>query len=112
MIIPALLLAFTAPAPLLAKTKARPTITLNCNNCDLQDVLKKCAKKMGQNIYIGPGVSGKVTANLVNVPAERALGLALSMQPVEYRYKIVGNTIIVGTPEKLRQVPDDVFRIK
>ena len=95
--------------PALAKT-TRPLVTLHCANSDLGGVLHKIAGQMGCNLYIGPGVTGTVTADLRGVPAEGALGLVLRMQSVDYRYKLVGNTLVVATPEKLAQIPDNLFR--
>ena len=99
-------LLFLSPA---AATPRTPTVTLHCARKDLGEVLRKISASLGRNLYIGPGVTGTVTADFDKVPAERALGLVLRMQPTEYRYKILHNTVVVATPEKLGQIPDDLF---
>ena len=105
-------LFWAVPAQAKTTSPRLPHVTLRCVDCDLGGVLLKISRQMGYNLYLGPGVSGAVTADLHNVPAEGALGLVLRMQSTDYRYKLIGNTLVVATPEKLAQIPDDLFRRK
>lgn len=107
-----LLIALTLLSPGLAQARnlpAAPTVNLHCTNQDLTIVLRKLASQMNRNIYIAPGVSGTVTADFQKVNAEWALGIVLHMQTTKYRYKVVGNTIIVATPDKMGTIPDDIL---
>lgn len=94
---------------LLATPASAGNVSLNFTNADIVPVLRILAKEAGMNIFIGPEVQGEVTVSLVNKPALGALGLILAMQERDYRYKVLGNTIVVASPEKLDEIPDDLF---
>ena len=91
-----------------AKPKQR-LVTLDFVNADLVYVLKVLAKEMNRNIFVGPTVEGSVTVTLKNVPVEGAMALILKMQENEYDYKVVKTTVIVASPDKLAQIPDDIL---
>lgn len=84
-------------------------VTLDFVNADLVYVLKVLAKEMNRNIFVGPTVEGSVTVTLKNVPVEGAMALILKMQENEYDYKVVKTTVIVASPDKLAQIPDDIL---
>ena len=86
-------------------------VTLDFVNADLVYVLKVLAKEMNRNIFVGPTVEGSVTVTLKNVPVEGAMALILKMQENEYDYKVVDTTVIVASPDKLAQIPDDILEM-
>ena len=88
--------------------QARP-VSLEYTNADLVPVLKKLARAAGMNVYLSPEVQGKVTISMKNVEPEAALKLILSLQENEYRYKILKNTYVIASPEKLKEIPDDLL---
>lgn len=86
---------------------ARPRyINLDYHNADLVYVLKQLGPRLGLNIYVGPEVSGAVTMTAHHVPADGVLALVLKMQEGRYTYRKVGNTVVVGSPERLEKLED------
>jgi beta-lactamase regulating signal transducer with metallopeptidase domain len=65
--------AFT-DKPAAEKFTGEP-ITLNLKDADLKDVLRTFGDLTGLNIAVDPGVSGKVTVALTDVPWDQALDL-------------------------------------
>ncbi|MDO5296098.1 MAG: secretin N-terminal domain-containing protein [bacterium] len=94
--------------------KAAPVKTVNLElvNADLVYVVKYLAKEMGRNVYVAPDVAGAVTVTLNKVRPEGALALILKMQEVPYDYKLIDNTIVVATSEKLSTVSDNILNPK
>lgn len=84
-------------------------VSLNYTNADLVPVLKKLARDAGFNIFLSPEVQGSVTVSMKGQSATAALDLILSLQEDEYDYKILKNTIVVASPERLKEIPDDLF---
>src|ERR1017187_7143891 len=74
-----------APALATPKPERPPTVTLHCARMDLGEALHRIGLSLGRNVYIGPGVTGSVTADFDRYPAEKALGIVLRMQDTEYR---------------------------
>lgn len=94
--------------------KAAPVKTVNLElvNADLVYVVKYLAKEMGRNVYVAPDVAGSVTVTLNKVRPEGALALILKMQEVPYDYKLIDNTLVVATSEKLSTVADNILSPK
>ena len=94
--------------------KAAPVKTVNLElvNADLVYVVKYLAKEMGRNVYVAPDVAGAVTVTLNKVRPEGALALILKMQEVPYDYKLIDNTLVVATSEKLSTVADNILSPK
>ncbi len=86
-----------------------PRVTVNYDRADLTYVCKQLGTRMGCNVYVSHEVSGQVTLNVHNVSAEGALAMVLKLQPSKYAYKLVGNTLVVASPEKLASIPDNLF---
>jgi type II secretory pathway component HofQ len=103
-----------APRPALT-AQQRPAahsklISIDFVNADLKYVLKTLGRKMGRNLYLGPGVEGSVTVTLKDVPVDGAVALILKMQSKQLAYKLLGyDTLIVATPEKIAQVEDGIL---
>lgn len=104
-----LLLVLTAILPALAETDRGPRVTLNYNRADLPSVVKQLGKRMGCNVYVGPEVAGQVTLSVKDTPAEGVLKLVLELQPKRFDYKLVGNTLVVASPERLGSIPADLL---
>ncbi len=85
------------------------TVNLDYTNADLVPVLKRLAKDAGKNIYLSPEVQGRVTVKAQKSSPMEAMDLILSLQERPYRYKVLKNTIVVASPEKLGTIPDDLF---
>ncbi len=103
-----------APAKKAVAKKAAPVKTVNLElvNADLVYVIKYLAKEMNRNVYVAPDVAGAVTVTLNKVRPEGALALILKMQEVPYDYKLIDNTIVVATSEKLSTVSDNILNPK
>lgn len=84
-------------------------VSLNYTNADLVPVLRKLARDAGMNIFLSPEVQGRVTVSVRDVSPNAALELILSLQEKEYRYKILKNTYVVASPERLQAIPDDLL---
>ena len=86
------------PEPQLAATKPGETatlggagskftgtpITLDFKDGDLQDIFRLFADISGLNVVVNPGVSGKVTLKLTEVPWDQALDLILKTNGLGY----------------------------
>ena len=103
----AIILFFCALLPALAERG--PRVTVNYDRADLTYVCKQLGTRMGCYVYVSHEVSGQVTLNVHNVSAEGALAMVLKLQPSKYAYKLVGNTLVVASPEKLASIPDNLF---
>lgn len=103
-------LLFVCLLPALAERG--PRVTANYDRADLTYVCKQLAGKMGCNIYVSQEVKGQVTLRVRDVNAEGALAMVLKLQPTRYAYKLVGNTLVVATPEKLAEIPLDLLSQK
>ena len=67
-----------AAAP--AARPAVPVISLSVKDADLVEVIRSLARIAGVNVIFDPGVSGKVTAELVDVRWDHALAVILKTQ--------------------------------
>jgi type IV pilus assembly protein PilQ len=87
----------------LAEAQSLPTaekkftgapITLDFKDGDLQDIFRLFADISGLNVVINPGVSGKISLKLVEVPWDQALDLILKAN--QFGYTIEGNVIRIA----------------
>lgn len=74
-------------------------MTFNFHNADLRDVIKIIAKIAGKNIVLAPGISGRVTSQLSEVPWDQALDLFLKINGLDYIEE--GNILRIGRVEEL-----------
>lgn len=99
---------WAAPPQPAAAVQSRQNIEFE--NADLVHVVKSLAKRMGRNVYIGPGVEGTVTIHLTNVTPEEALAKILKQQSHAIAYKLIGyNTLVVAAPEKVDQIGGEIL---
>jgi type II secretory pathway component GspD/PulD (secretin) len=85
-------------------------VTLDCSNAELAEVLKGLALQSGANIVIGPGVVGKVTADLHDVTIEQALkyvsyltGMKYEINDGIYMFGVMQSAL----PDMSKRVPTD-----
>ncbi len=71
----------------------------NFHNADLKDVIKIIAKISGLNIVMDPGISGRVTAQLTQVPWDQALELFLKINNLSMIQE--GNILRIGNVSNL-----------
>lgn len=85
---------------------AAPTrVNLDYDRADLVKVLRQLSQHFGLNLYVGPEVRGTVTVTARDLPVDGAIALVLKMQSEVYEWKRVGNTLVVGSPEKMKRFP-------
>ncbi len=99
--------ALRAQRPKPRPAPPRKTVSMDFVDEDLVYVIKALAQEMGRNVFVATDVEGTVTVTLNKVEPEGALALVLKMN--DYAYKIVDNTIVVATEEKLATIADDIL---
>ena len=78
-------------------------ISLSVRDADLVEVLRSFARIAGWNLVVDPSVRGTVTAELENVPWDRALAVILKTQGLGM--ELDGRVIIVAPPARLYPSP-------
>jgi hypothetical protein len=76
-----------------------PIISLSVRDADLVEVVRSLARIAGVNLIVDPGVSGKVTAELVNVRWDVALATILKTQGLAM--ELDGRLLTVAAPQRL-----------
>lgn len=74
-------------------------MSFNFHDADLKDVIKIIAKIAGKNIVLDPGISGRVTSQLNDVPWDQALELFLKINGLDQVEE--GNIVRIGEVNKL-----------
>lgn len=77
-------------------------VTMEFKNADIRDVLRTLSQMAGVNLITHQTVQGEVTLSLKQVPFKEAIRLITLMNDLDYRW--VGNTILVGKADKLKEV--------
>jgi hypothetical protein len=68
------------------------------SDTELTSIVKTLAGR--RILYLGPGVAGRVSAQVIDTPAEGALMMVLRMQDSDYLYKLIGtDKLVVGVSE-------------
>jgi type IV pilus assembly protein PilQ len=80
-------------------------ISLDFKEGDLQDIFRLFADISGLNVVVNPGVSGKVTLKLTEVPWDQALELILKTQGLGYTLE--GNVIRIAKLADLQKEEAD-----
>ena len=73
-------------------------ISLDFKDGDLQDIFRLFADISGLNVVVNPGVSGKVTLKLNEVPWDQALDLILKANGLGYTLE--GNVIRIARADR------------
>jgi len=71
------------PKKLLGKIGSTP-VTLNLDNADLQQTLKLIYDLTGANIVLSPGIKGKVTINVKDLPLRKVLDVIVESNNLKY----------------------------
>jgi hypothetical protein len=90
------------PAAAPTSTRPVPIISLSVKEADLVEVVRSLARIAGINVIFDPGVSGKVTAELVGVRWDAALAVILKTQGLAM--ELDGRILTVATPARLAGV--------
>jgi type II secretory pathway component HofQ len=78
-------------------------ISLSVKDADLVEVVRSLARIAGLNLVLDPGVRGTVTAELTNVPWDRALAVILRINGLGM--ELDGRIITVAPPARLYATP-------
>ena len=85
-------------------------ITLDADDISLTSVLQILAEKSGMNIVTSPEVQAqRISIHLRNVPIDDALNLVV--RAAGLGYERLGNSILVGDPEKLKEATGVVSNV-
>ncbi len=80
-------------------------ISLRLKDADIRDVLREIAIKAGLNLIIDPGITGKVTCELIKIPWDQALDLILKSNKLG---KVLeGNVLRVGKTDVLAREEEE-----
>ena len=81
--------------------KLKQNITFKFQNMDYEEAMNLMAKIGGINILVGEDVAGSVTAELINVPWDKAFNALLDMKNYAADIDVNSNIIRVATPATL-----------
>jgi type IV pilus assembly protein PilQ len=84
-------------------------ISLDFKDGDLQDIFRLFADISGMNVVVNPGVSGKVTLKLNEVPWDQALDLILKANGLGYTLE--GNVIRIAKLADLQKEEQDRLKL-
>jgi type IV pilus assembly protein PilQ len=92
-----------------AKRYQGAPMDLTLQDADVKDVLRSFAQLSGLNMVIQPGVSGRVTVELVQVPWDQALEQILKIN--DLGYELDGNIMRIAPIRKLREEAEEQQRL-
>lgn len=79
---------------------AKQLVNMEFKQAPLVEVFQILGELGGYNVLVDPTVEGEVTFALKSVPVEEALDLVT--RTTGYRYQLVGNTLVVGSEQRLK----------
>lgn len=79
---------------------AAEMVNMEFKQAPLVDVFQILGQLGGYNVLVDPSVTGQVTFALKNLTVEEALDLVT--RTTGYRYKLMGNTLVIGTAQRLK----------
>jgi type IV pilus assembly protein PilQ len=85
-------------------------MTITLKDADVKDVLRSFAQISGLNVVVNPGVSGRVTVELTNVPWDQALEQVLKINNLGY--ELEGNIMRIAPLAKLREEAEEEQRLR
>ena len=85
-------------------------MTITLKDADVKDVLRSFAQISGLNVVVNPGVSGRVTVELTNVPWDQALEQVLKINSLGY--ELEGNIMRIAPLSKLREEAEEQQRLR
>lgn len=99
--------------PTTLQQRMLKTISINCINTPIEDVIRMLAEQAGVDIIKSPAVTGNVTATLTNVPLAEALNNILAVQG--YGCVVDKNVIRIAPADEVTQkneiLDNRVYRI-
>ena len=99
-----------AQQPMGQEERPEVMITLDADDISLTSVLQILAEKSGLNIVTSPEVQAQlISIHLRNVPIDDALNLVV--RAAGLGYERLGNSILVGDPEKLKEMTGVVSEV-
>jgi type IV pilus assembly protein PilQ len=108
--VPVIEAAGPMPSPGMPKAFTGQKISLDLQEVDIRNVLRLLADVTGKNLVVEPGVSGKVTLKVDNVPWDQVLELILKINELdqvmlkinELDQVMEGNVIRIATAAKIK----------
>jgi type IV pilus assembly protein PilQ len=85
-------------------------ISMDFKDGDLQDIFRLFADISGENVVVNPGISGKVTLKLNQVPWDQALDIILKTNGLGYTRD--GNVIRIARIADLQKEKEDLRKLK
>ena len=85
-------------------------VTFNFHNADLKDVIKIIAKLSDLNIVMDPGVNGRITSQLNQVPWDQALALFLKINGLDMVQE--GNIVRIGKVSDLEAEANNLRKLR
>ena len=98
--VPVIEAAGPMPSPDMPKAYTGQKISLDLQEVDIRNVLRLLADVTGKNLVVEPGVSGKVTLKVDNVPWDQVLELILKINELDQVME--GNVIRIATAAKIK----------
>jgi len=77
-------------------------VNLSFDGVDYAHIFQTLGRLQGLNVLVDPSVAGQGTFELESLSFREALNLVAGFGGFDYR--IIGNTLVVASPEKLRQI--------
>ena len=107
---PGVLRARKTLGPAARRSTPGPPISLDFKDGDLQDIFRLFADISGLNVVVNPGVSGKVTLKLTEVPWDQALDLILKTNGLGKT--LDDNVIRIARLADLQKEEEDLRKLK
>ena len=98
--VPVIEAAGPMPSPDMPRAFTGQKISLDLQEVDIRNVLRLLADVTGKNLVVEPGVAGKVTLKVDNVPWDQVLELILKINELDQVME--GNIIRIATAAKLK----------
>ncbi|MFA9434008.1 MAG: AMIN domain-containing protein, partial [Deltaproteobacteria bacterium] len=98
--VPVIEAAGPMPSADMPRAFTGPKISLDLQEVDIRNVLRLLADVTGKNLVVEPGVSGKVTLKVDNVPWDQVLELILKINELDQVME--GNVIRIATAAKIK----------
>lgn len=84
----------------LSVSAAEDLVSLSLQDAEYAQIFQTLGRLQNLNVVVDPSVVGRGTLDLKDVPFGEALDIVANLGGYEYR--ILGNTLVVATPERLR----------
>jgi type IV pilus assembly protein PilQ len=82
-------------------------ISLDFQDAEIGPIFRLLADVNGYNLVLDPGIKGKATIKLMNVPWDRALKVVLELQTPPLTYRIDDNVLWIAPESKFISISED-----